>query len=95
MKFDKNTIDRVSTLARLQLSDSEISEFTMQLSDILNYVDKISELDTSDVKPLDHIADQKNVFREDVAVKTFTVEQIAETAPAFEDGHFVVPKIIE
>ncbi len=95
MKFDENVIEKTAKLARLELSEKEKSEFTKQLSDILSYVEKINELDTESVKPADHIVDLKNVFREDRAGKSIDISKIEEIAPAFENGHFVVPKIIE
>lgn len=95
MKFDQKVIEKTARLARLELSDEEKTEFTKQLSDILSYVDKINELNTDSVQPPDHIVDLKNVFREDKAGKSMDISKIENIAPAFENGHFVVPKIIE
>ena len=92
MKID---IEKVSRLSRLELSESEKEEFTRQLTDIIEYVEKIKELDTSAVSPADHITDVKNVFRHDTTGKSLDRDMIEKNAPSFENGHFVVPKIIE
>jgi len=92
MKID---IEKVARLSRLELSEPEKEEFTRQLTDIIEYVEKIKELDTSTVIPADHITDVKNVFRKDAVGPSLKQESIARNAPSFENGHFVVPKIIE
>ncbi len=95
MEFNEELINRVSRLARLELTDDEKREFTSQLSEILNYVEKIKELDTERVKPADHIIDMSNVFRRDTAHESLNRDKIEAIAPEFKDGYFVVPRIIE
>ena len=95
MKIDEDIITKISDLARLELTDQEKTEFTKQLSDIISYVEKINELDTSRTAPADHIVDLKNVFREDQKEESLDREAIKKIAPLFENGHIVVPKIIE
>ena len=95
MKIDSSQIDRVSALARLKLTDGEKEEYTRQLSDIVSYVEKINELDTDNVEPADHIVPLKNVFREDRPAPSIDRNEIEKIAPEFENGHFVVPPIIE
>lgn len=95
MKIDGTVIDHVATLARLTLADDEKKAFTTQLSDILTYVEKINELDTDGVNPTDHIMDLKNVFREDTNRESLTTKAIEDFAPKFDEGHFIVPRIIE
>jgi aspartyl-tRNA(Asn)/glutamyl-tRNA(Gln) amidotransferase subunit C len=95
MSLDKNTIEKTMQLAHLELSADEKSEFTQQLSDILSYVAKINELDTSAVEPTDHIADLKNVFRNDTVIESIDTSEIEKIAPEFTNGHIVVPQIID
>lgn len=95
MKIDEKEISRVSKLARLELSDEEKNEFSKQLSDIISYVEKVNELDTKNIMPADHIVDLKNVYREDKALDSLEIEKIEKMSPKFENGHIVVPKIIE
>lgn len=95
MKIDKNQIIKTAKLARLELSDKEMDEFSVQLNDIIEYVEKINRLDTSDVKPADHIIDVSNVLREDSVNESIPRSAIEKTAPSFDNGFFIVPKIIE
>ena len=64
-KIDVEQVRKVAKLARLELNDAEISEFTGQLGAILEYVEKMNELDTADVEPLAHCLPISNVFRDD------------------------------
>jgi len=95
MKINENDIQKVAKLARLELSGEESEEFSRQLNDIIEYVEKINELDTSDVKPADHIIELSNVFREDTVQKSIETSEIEKMAPSFRNGHIVVPRIIE
>ena len=95
MKIDTNAIEKFSALSKIELSQEEKTEFSQQLSEIVEHVDKLSKLDTENVKPTDQVFDQKNVFREDIVKPSMSIEKIAEAAPAFEDNMFIVPKIIE
>lgn len=95
MKIDNEQITHVSTLARLELSAEEKAEFTDQLSRIIEYMEKINSLETESVEPADHIVSINNVFRKDETHKSLDQEEIRKIAPHFENGHFIVPKIIE
>lgn len=95
MKINENDIQKVAKLARLELDPAEREEFSRQLNDIIEYVEKINELDTSGVKPADHIVELKNVFRDDSVQKSVDVSELEKMAPSFRNGHIVVPKIIE
>ena len=95
MKVDKKTIENTAELAKLYLSDQDKEELTKEMSDIITYVEKISELETSDIKPTDNIADLKNVFREDVVKESIDRSEIEKIAPQYDNNYFVVPKIIE
>ena len=95
MKIDKNQIIKTAKLARLELSEKEMDEFSVQLNDIIEYVEKINQLDTSDVKPADHIIDVANVLREESVNESIPRPAIEKIAPSFDNGFFIVPKIIE
>jgi len=95
MKIDEKEIVKAAKLARLDLSADEKAEFSKQLNDIIEYVEKISDLDTLDVKPADHIVDLKNVTRADVVKESMQPSDLEKIAPRFEKGHILVPRIIE
>ncbi len=95
MKIDERQILRTAELARLDLTEEEKAEFSHQLSEIISYVEKINELDTDDIEPTDHIVELKNVFRRDEVRPSIERPEIEKMAPRFEEGHVVVPLIIE
>ena len=94
-KIDKAQVRKVAKLARLELADSEIEEFTVQLSAILDYVEKMNELDTTDVEPLAHCLPISNVFRNDSIKASLGTEKTLANAPQRDGEFFKVPKILE
>ena len=94
-KIDKAEVRKVAKLARLELSEAEVEEFTGQLSAILDYMEKMSELDTTDVEPLAHCLPISNVFREDAAKESLGTEKTLANAPQRDGEFFKVPKILD
>ena len=82
-------------LARLHLSEEEIAKFQAQLSQVLEYVEKLRGVDVAGVEPTAHANAVFNVFRADVAREGFTPEQALANAPRQAGGLFIVPKVIE
>jgi len=82
-------------LARLTLSEEEIEKFQSQLSQVLKYVEKLREVDTTGVEPTAHTNPIYNVFREDESRDWLTAEQALANAPRQANGLFVVTKVIE
>lgn len=95
MKISLETVEYVAGLARLNLSEKEKEMMVVSMSGILEYMDKLSSLDTSGVKPLEHVEPMSNVFREDIVADSFDRDSILANAPDKEEGAFRVPKIIE
>ncbi|ADL07427.1 Asp-tRNA(Asn)/Glu-tRNA(Gln) amidotransferase subunit GatC [Thermosediminibacter oceani] len=95
MKITIETVEHVANLARLYLSEDEKAEMAQKLNSILDYMDKLNELDTSNVPPTAHIIPIKNVFREDAVRESLPREEVLRNAPDKERGFFKVPRIIE
>ena len=95
MKVTREIIEHVADLARLNLNESEIEKLTCEMERIISYVDKLNELDTTGVKPMEHVIPIKNVLREDRTEKSCDREKLLSNAPAHEDGCFKVPKVVE
>ncbi len=95
MKINKREIEHVAMLARLKLDDEELTQFTTQIGDILSYVEKLNELDTTKVEPTSHVFDLKNVFRNDVVGSSLSREKVLSNAPEGTGKYYKVPKIIE
>lgn len=94
-KIDKEQVMKVAKLARLELTEAEVEEFTGQLRAILDYVAKMNELDTSNVEPLAHCLPVSNVFREDAAKESLGAEKALANAPDRDGDFFKVPKILD
>jgi aspartyl-tRNA synthetase len=93
--ISQETIEYVAALSRLELQDSEKAELTQNLMDIIAFADQLSELDTSDVPPLDHILPIQNVFRKDEVQPSYTPEDLLKSAPKAINNCFFVPKTVE
>lgn len=85
----------VAHLARLQLTPEEERKFGEQLGQVLGYVEKLKELDVSDVEPTAHAMPLVNVTRPDVVRPSLAHEDAMRNAPAKANGLFIVPKIVE
>lgn len=94
MALTPETVKQVAHLARLTLADAEVQLFTRQMNDILNYVDKLNELDTTDVPPMTHVLELHNAFREDEVTTSLSLEEALANAPDRQRQSFAVPKII-
>jgi len=93
--IDEAQVRKVAKLARLELSEEEVAEFTGQLSAILGYVDKMDELDTDAVEPLAHSLPVSNVLRDDRAVDSLGPQAALANAPVRDEQFFLVPKILD
>lgn len=94
MATDLN-VDYVSKLARLNLTPQETQLFQKQLGDVLNYAEKLSEVDVSHVEAAAHAVPIFNVFRKDEVGKCFTAEEALANAPQKANQLFVVTKVVE
>ena len=93
--IDDETIEYVGILAKLELSDQEKEDAKKDMGKMLDYIDKLNELDTSGVEPMSHVFPVNNVFREDVVTNGDDRENILKNAPEEKDGAFVVPKTFD
>jgi len=95
VQFTREQIDYVAHLARIELTEEERELFGAQLASILAYVEKLNELDTTDVAPTAHVMGLRNVFREDVERPSVPRERMLANAPAAACGCYLVPKILD
>jgi aspartyl-tRNA(Asn)/glutamyl-tRNA(Gln) amidotransferase subunit C len=95
MKITEDEVLYVADLARLDLDEAAIDKFAGQIGTILDYVDKLNEVDTEGIRPTSHAISLTNAFREDEQKEHLGREQAQANAPEKENGNFIVPKIIE
>lgn len=94
-KITEETIDYVGILAKLELSEEEKTQAKTDMERMLNYIDKLNELDTTGVEPMSHVFPVENVFREDVVTNGDESEKTLANAPGVKDNMFVVPKTFD
>jgi len=95
MKITKEEIEHIALLARLSLSEEEKDLFGTQLSSILDYMEKLNELDTMDIELTSHVLSLSNVMRDDIPALSIPREDALMNAPAHTEKFYRVPKIIE
>ncbi|MCI5936813.1 MAG: Asp-tRNA(Asn)/Glu-tRNA(Gln) amidotransferase subunit GatC [Eubacterium sp.] len=86
------TIEYVGILAKLELNEEEKEQAKKDMGSMLDYIDKLNELDTQGVEPMSHVFPVNNVFREDVVTNGDAREQMLANAPQKKDGTYMVPK---
>ncbi len=92
MSFD---IEHIATLARLKLTPNEKTRLSDQMGTILEYIEKLNELNTNEVEPTAHVLGINNIFRDDEpATKPLADHNPIADSPAHNKGHYEVPKII-
>ena len=93
--LSKEEIEHIAMLARLSLTEEEKELFSAQLSSILDYMEKLNELDTEHIEPTSHVLSISNVMREDSPGDSIPREDALANAPDRTDKFYRVPKIIE
>ncbi len=94
-QIDEQQVRHVATLSRLKLTDQEVTNLATELSAILGYVDKLSELDTSNVEPTAHIGGVHTVLRGDEPGEPLAQDDALANAPDQAKGFFKVPKVLD
>ena len=95
MEITSEMIDRLSQLARLQFSEEEKTALKTDLERMIEFVEKLKEVDTTGVEPLLHITDAENVLRDDEIKQTITKEEALLYATLTDGNFFKVPKVIK
>ncbi|WP_406700975.1 Asp-tRNA(Asn)/Glu-tRNA(Gln) amidotransferase subunit GatC [Singulisphaera sp. Ch08] len=95
MALSIDEVAQVALLARLRLSPTELETFTGQLNSIVEFVAQLQELDTTNVEPLAHGVEVRNVFREDVRGPSLSKEEALSNAPKRNTDSFLVPAVLE
>ena len=90
---DKIDIRKIAKLARLKLTEIESDKLDGYLEQVVDYIDQLNQLDTSNVQPTSHVLPVHNVFRDDESSKSKNIDYLTG-APSNNKGHYEVPKII-
>ena len=95
MALDNTDVEKIAHLARLQISESDTLEVAQRISNILNMIDQMQNVDTDAVEPMAHPFDAAQRLRPDQVTENNQREYFQKIAPATQDGLYLVPKVIE
>lgn len=95
MAITKEIVEYVAHLSRIELNRAELDKLAGQLTSILDFIDKLKTVDTTNISSTSHILPIHNVLREDVPEVCLTAEKALINAPQKQENFFVVPKVIE
>ncbi|MBP9477466.1 MAG: Asp-tRNA(Asn)/Glu-tRNA(Gln) amidotransferase subunit GatC [Sebaldella sp.] len=94
MELSKEDVKKIAVLSKLEFNDVEIENFRSDLSEILNHMEELNELDTSNVSPLYNVSDLHDVVREDKVKESLSLEEVLKNSPDKDENFIIVPKII-
>lgn len=95
MKIDRDLINKLAELSKLEFNDEDAAEIQKNLGNILDLVEKLQEVDTEGVEPLIYMNENINVFRDDVVKQVITKEEGLKNAPDKDSDYIKVPKVID
>lgn len=95
MKIDKDSLKKIAHLARLEFDESSAEKMSKDMSQILDWVEQLNELDTTNMDPLTTMSSEVNVMREDKAGVHLSHEAGLKNAPKSDSDYFRVPKVLE
>jgi aspartyl-tRNA(Asn)/glutamyl-tRNA(Gln) amidotransferase subunit C len=94
MKIDKETVEKIAHLARLEFNNEGKEAMINDMNNMLAFVDKLNELDTTNVEPLIYMSEEVNVLRDDEVIQVITQEEALKNSPKHDSDYFKVPKVI-
>jgi aspartyl-tRNA(Asn)/glutamyl-tRNA(Gln) amidotransferase subunit C len=94
MSISRQDIEKVALLARLQLTEDELSKMTSELAQIVGYVDQLREVNTEGVEPMAHAIELSNVFRDDVVIQSLPRAEALANAPHHDERGYLVPAVL-
>ncbi len=95
MSVSEKDVHYIANLARLQVTDEEAQSYAKDMSNILEYMELLNEVNTDNVAPLEHVIDLESRFRKDEAKEPLSHEDALKNAPDADSDYFRVPKVIE
>ena len=94
MKLDKNTVKRIAELSKLEFTSDETTAILKDMNQMLEFIDQLKELDTSNIDPLIHMTEDENILREDDAITGASQQEALKNAPSKDSTYFKFPKVL-
>ena len=94
-KVTKEEVKKIATLSKLSLSESELKNHTKDMNNILEYMDLLNEIDTSNTRELVNVHDAKSDLREDQSEDSIPKDKVIDNSPDFEDDYIKIPLVVK
>ncbi len=94
MKLDKNTVKRIADLSKLEFTSDETTAILKDMNQMLEFIDQLKELDTTNIDPLIHMTEDENILREDDAISGASQQEALKNAPSKDSTYFKIPKVL-
>jgi len=95
MAIDRKTVEKISSLAKIKLNDTEADEITNELSNILEWIDQLNKVDTKNTPPLTGVIQSNLYQRDDLITEDKKLDEILTNSPETTEGFFVVPRVVD
>ena len=95
MSIDNKIVEKIAKLSRISLEDNEVNDLSLELSQILDWVEQLSEINTDDIEPLIYINEEVNTMRSDNIKCNITREESLKNAPKKDSDYFKVPTVLK
>jgi aspartyl-tRNA(Asn)/glutamyl-tRNA(Gln) amidotransferase subunit C len=95
MSLDEATVAKIARLARIEVDPKKRTALAAELSNIMGWIEQLNEVDTDGVPPMTSVGEIKLTMRNDDVTDGGKVDDVLKNAPEQQDGHFVVPKVVE
>jgi aspartyl-tRNA(Asn)/glutamyl-tRNA(Gln) amidotransferase subunit C len=93
--IDEKIVDKIASLAKLEFEGEEKQRIIKDMNNMLNFIDKLEEINTDGISPLIHMTDEDNTFRADVSKIEITQKEALSNAPKKDSTYFKIPKVME
>ncbi len=95
MAIDRKTVEKISSLAKIKLNDTEADEITYELSNILEWIDQLNKVDTKNTPPMTGVIKSNLYQRDDLITEDKKLDEILTNSPETTEGFFVVPRVVD
>ena len=95
MKINKTTVQKLMVLAKLKFNKKESENMFLDFKKILKFVDKLDEVNTEHIKPLTHVHEHTNIYREDIISNMISKDYILQLSPKHDSDYIKVPKVVK
>jgi aspartyl-tRNA(Asn)/glutamyl-tRNA(Gln) amidotransferase subunit C len=95
MKINRELLDKIAHLARLEFDDKDAEKMMQDMTAIVSWVEKLNEVDTTGMEPLTTMSHEINALREDKAQRSLSRDEVLKNAPLKNEAYFRVPKVLE